>query len=60
MPTYKEIPCACGFTPEHNRNEFESFQMKMGKIMGKELPTRKTWRCKHCKDVCIIETKITD
>jgi hypothetical protein len=54
MSNYKEKPCFCGFVPEKNRNEFESFGMKMGKIMGQELPLRKAWRCKTCKDVCML------
>lgn len=51
---YIEVPCKCGFVPEKNRGEFESFGMKMGTIMGQELPLRKTWRCRTCKDICMI------
>ncbi len=51
---YIEKPCLCGFVPEKNRDEFESFGMKMGTFMGQELPLRKTWRCKTCKDVCLL------
>ncbi len=56
MPTYEYIekPCICGFVPEKNRDEFESFGMKMGTFIGQELPLRKLWRCKTCKDLCFI------
>ena len=52
---YNELPCKCGFTMENNFDEYEIYQMKMGKIYGTELPNRPTWRCKTCKTISILQ-----
>jgi len=57
---YNEVPCKCGHTPENNRQEFETHQMRMGMIFGKELPTKSVLRCKTCKEVSIVRENVTD
>ncbi len=55
MYEYKEVPCKCGFTCEKNRDEFEIYHMRMGSIMGKELPLKHVKRCKTCKTISILQ-----
>lgn len=55
MNYYHEIPCKCNFTHEKNPEEFELFPMKMGTVMGVELPPRPTLRCKTCKTVSLVK-----
>lgn len=58
---YSEVPCKCGHTPEKDRQEFEIYQMRMGTIFGKELPTKAVLRCKTCKEVSIVQREdVTD
>lgn len=53
--TYNEVPCKCGHTPENNHEEFEIYEMRMGKMWGKELPHKSVFRCKTCKEVSMIQ-----
>jgi|GEM_PF-6980829 len=52
---YNEVPCKCGHTPQENCQEFEIYEMRMGKILGKELPTKSVLRCKICKEVSLLQ-----
>lgn len=52
---YNEVPCKCGHTPEKNLQEFEIYQIRMGKILGKELPTKSVLKCKTCQEVSIVQ-----
>lgn len=52
---YREVPCKCGYTPQEQREQFEIYYMKIGTIMGKELPKKPVLRCKTCKDISIIK-----
>lgn len=50
-----EIPCQCGFTAEKNRDKYEIYLMKIGSIMGKELPKKEVLRCRICKDISFLK-----
>ena len=52
---WREVPCKCGFTHENNPSEFETYHLRMGSIMGKELPLKSVPRCKTCKNISILE-----
>lgn len=52
---YKEVACKCGYTYENNKDEFEIYRMRMGSILGQELPRKPVPRCKTCKTVSIVE-----
>ena len=55
MNKYKEIPCKCGFTYENNKDEYETYHMRIGSIRGKELPKKPIPRCRTCKTISLIE-----
>lgn len=52
---YKELPCDCGFTYKDNPDQYEIYEMNMGKIMGQDIGKKKVPRCKTCEKISIIE-----
>lgn len=53
---WREIPCKCGYTPERNSNEYEVYMLTMtSETWPIQLHPKKTWRCKVCKELSLIE-----
>jgi len=53
-PVYKEKPCECGYTYENEPDNFEIYNMRMGKYLGAEILPKAIPRCKICKTISIL------